>query len=114
MLTLDGLRNFGADVDTGLKRCVNKESFYFRLIKTVPGNADFVKLKEAIENKDYEAGFLSAHALKGVTTNLSLDSLSKPIIEITDHLRFKEEMDYKPLLDEIEKKRSELADLCAE
>lgn len=112
MLTLDTLKAYGADVDTGLRRCANKEALYTRLIKTVPSNKGFDKLKEVVAAGDYEAGFEVAHGLKGITSNLSLDSLSAPIIEITEHLRARDEMDYQPLLDQIEQKRAELADLC--
>ncbi len=114
MLTIDKLTAYGADVETGLKRCVNKESLYLRLVKTVPGNGDFDKLKEAVGAGDYEAGFQAAHGLKGAVTNLSLDPLSRPIIEITEHLRAHDEMDYQPLLNEIEKERTELAVICSE
>lgn len=114
MLTLDNLAAFGADVETGLRRCVNKESLYLRLVKSVPVSDDFLKLKEAVVAGDLEAGFQAAHGLKGVTTNLSLDPLSGPIIEITEHLRDHDEMDYQPLLDEIEQKRAELEYICRE
>ncbi len=114
MLTLDSLVAYGADIETGLKRCVNKEALYFRLIKTVPSNGGFAKLQESVSAGDYEAGFEAAHGLKGITSNLSLDSLTGPIVEITEHLRSHDEMDYKPLLDEIERKRAELADLCSD
>ncbi len=114
MLTLEKLTAYGADVQTGLKRCVSKESLYLRLIQKVPGNEDFVRLKEAVAAGDYEAGFQAAHGLKGVTMNLSLDSLSDPIIRITELLRAHAEADYQTLLDEIEQKRSELADICRE
>lgn len=114
MLTIENLTAFGADVETGLRRCVNKESLYLRLVKSVPASEDFSKLKEAVASGDYEAGFQAAHGLKGVTANLSLDSLSAPIIEITEHLRAHDEMDYQPLLDKIEQKRAELEVICRE
>ena len=34
MLTLESLRAWGADVDDGMKRCMNNEAFYLRLIVT--------------------------------------------------------------------------------
>jgi len=114
MLTLENLTAYGADIETGLKRCVNKEALYLRLVKTVPGNEGFEKLRAGVAAGDYEEAFQAAHGLKGITTNLSLDSLSKPVIEITEHLRAHEEMDYQPLLDEIEAKRAELEDICRE
>ncbi|MCR5826608.1 MAG: Hpt domain-containing protein [Oscillospiraceae bacterium] len=112
MLTIEKLTAYGADVGTGLKRCVNKESLYLRLVKTVPSSADFARLQETVAAGDYEAGFQAAHGLKGVTANLSLTPLSGPIMEITEHLRAGDVMDYQPLLHEIEQKRAELAELC--
>ena len=32
MMTIDSLREFGADVDTGLARCLGKEDFYLRMV----------------------------------------------------------------------------------
>ena len=32
MLTLDALRAYGADVDDGLRRCMNMEAFYLKLL----------------------------------------------------------------------------------
>ncbi len=114
MLTVDALRAYGADVTTGLARCVNRDSLYLRLVKMVPSNDGFAKLEAALAAHDYEAGFQAAHGIKGAVTNLALDPLSKPVIEITEHLRAKEEMDYQPLLKEILEKRDELAALCVE
>ncbi len=112
MLTIEDLRNYGADVDTGIKRCANKDSLYIRLVKTIPTHVGFKELVDAIAIKDFEAAFQAAHGLKGVTSNLSLDPLMKPIIEITEHLRNKEDIDYQPLLDEIELQRSKLEEIC--
>ena len=35
MLTTDALKQFGADVDDGLSRCMGNEAFYFKLIGKV-------------------------------------------------------------------------------
>ncbi len=114
MLSVDALREYGADVATGLARCVNRDSLYLRLVKMVPSNDGFAKLEDAIEKGDLEAAFQAAHGIKGAVTNLALDPLSKPVVEITEHLRAKEDMDYKPLLAEIKEKRDELAAICAD
>lgn len=112
MLTIENLNAYGADTKTGLARCVNNQNLYFRLVKTVPSMDAFTKLKDSILQHDYESAFQAAHGLKGALTNLSLTPLSTPIIEITEHLRGKEEMDYSPLLTLIEEKRKELEELC--
>lgn len=112
MLTMEKLAEYGADTVTGLKRCVNRESMYLRLVSTVPAHAGFAKLKAAIEAGDLETAFQEAHGLKGVAANLALTPLSEPIGEMTEHLRAKEQMDYAPLLDEILAQQAKLSVLC--
>ena len=112
MLTIESLKAYGADTDTGLARCVNKEALYLRLVKMIPNNEGFQKLKEAVGNHDLDAAFEAAHGLKGVTSNLALTPLSSPIIEITEILRNRVETDFNPLLEKIEKARKELETLC--
>ena len=111
MLTIETLNAFGADTISGIKRCANNEALYLRLIKTVPTNNGFNGLYEAIKNNNLEEAFSYAHGLKGILANLSLDSLYKPISEMTEHLRNKDNIDYKPYLSIIEEKRKELENL---
>ncbi len=112
MLTVENLREYGADVDTGIQRCVNKESIYLMLVKKVPANDGFAKLKEAIDANDLKAAFEAAHGLKGIASNLSLTPILTPVAEMTEHLRAEEEMDYSSYLNEILKQRDILAGLC--
>ncbi|MCR4699207.1 MAG: Hpt domain-containing protein [Bacilli bacterium] len=112
MLTIEGLKIFGADVEEGLKRCVNKEALYLKLVATVPGNDGFTKLPKAIENHDLEAAFQAAHGLKGIILNLALTPFASPVIEMTEHLRAKEDIDYSSYLAKIEEKRAALEELC--
>ena len=55
MLTLDALREYGADPDTGVKRCAGKEDLYLKLVEKLRKDEDFSTLREAIEEKDLEA-----------------------------------------------------------
>ena len=50
--------------------------------------------------------------MKGVLGNLSLTPLSEPVMEITELLRSRTEMDYTPLLTKIMEQRDILAKLC--
>ncbi len=77
MLTVEQLRNYGANVDEALKRCMNNEGFYLRLVKKAMQDPYCDQLKEAIEAKDFDRAFELAHALKGVAGNLSLTPLYK-------------------------------------
>lgn len=111
MLNIETLNAFGADTTTGIKRCANNEALYFKLVRTVPSNHGFNDLYDSIKNNDLDAAFSFAHGLKGILSNLSLDSLYKPVYEITEHLRNKDNIDYSSYINIIESKRKELENL---
>lgn len=111
MLTLERLIEYGADTVKGLERCMNNEAFYFRLIGMAAADGNFDKLRQAIADGDLDNAFEAAHALKGITGNLSLDPLFDPICEITELLRAKTEMDYSENLKVIFDKLQELKDM---
>ena len=111
MMTTEFLRNWGANVDEALVRCLNNESFYLMLVGKALQDANFDKLKEAVAVGDLEKAFESAHALKGTMANLALTPILKPVQEITELLRARTAADYAPYLNEIEARRSELLSL---
>lgn len=111
MLTVNALREFGANTEEGLGRCMNNEQFYLRLVKLALEDASFSKLSDAIENGDTHTAFEAAHALKGVLGNLSLTPLFDLASEMTELLRHDQQVDYKPYLDELLSKREELRTL---
>ena len=111
MLTIETLKEFGADVNEGLNRCMNNESFYLMLIGKALADKRLEQLEEQLSNKDLDGAFESAHALKGMYANLSLTPLSKPIIEMTELLRNRTEMDYSLLLDEVKTQFTKLKNL---
>jgi HPt (histidine-containing phosphotransfer) domain-containing protein len=111
MLTIETLKEFGADVNEGLNRCMNNESFYLMLIGKALADNRLEQLEEQLINKDLDGAFESAHALKGMYANLSLTPLSKPIIEMTELLRSRTEMDYSSLLDEVKTQFTKLKNL---
>ena len=111
MLTIETLKEFGADVNEGLNRCMNNESFYLMLIGKALADKRLEQLEEQLSNKDLDGAFESAHALKGMYANLSLTPLSKPIIEMTELLRSRTEMDYSSLLDEVKTQFTKLKNL---
>ena len=100
MLTIDKLREFGADIDEGLVRCMGKEDFYLMLVGKAIEDERLSLLEEQLAKKDLDAAFETAHALKGMYTNLSLTPLSEPIIAMTELLRSRIDTDYSALLTE--------------
>lgn len=112
-MTIDDLTAFGANVNEGLQRCLNKEDFYLRMVKKVPGDANFQKLFDAMEAGDLATAFEAAHAIKGATGNLSLTPIFAPTAEMTELLRARTQTDYSALLTAIRKGRDELEQICS-
>ena len=110
MLTTDKLREFGADVDTGLTRCMNNEAFYIMLVGKVIGDKRLDILEQQIAGHALDAAFETAHALKGMYANLSLDPLTKPVSEMTELLRSRTETDYTAFINEA---KTQFERLCA-
>ena len=94
MLSIEGLREYGADVDTGLKRCMGSEEFYLKMVRMIRNEEKFSVLEEALEQNDLQSAFEAAHALKGVCGNLALTPLFEPVSELTELLRAHTQMDY--------------------
>lgn len=111
-MTIDELKAYGANVSEGLRRCMDNESFYLRLVKMIPGDPNFQKLYDAVDGEDFDAAFEAAHALKGSTGNLSLTPIFAPVSEITELLRARTQTDYSALITEIRRAGDELARIC--
>ena len=112
MLTVESLRAWGANVDEGLGRCLNNETFYLGLVSKALQDPSFDQLKEAVEAGDLGRGFEIAHALKGVMANLALTPILNPVIKITELLRARTVTDYGPLLTEITSARDQVLALA--
>ena len=99
MLTIDKLREYGANVDEGLARCLNREDFYIMLVNKAIDDTKLSELESRINEKDLNSAFETAHALKGMYANLSLTPLAEPVIEMTELLRERVDTDYTELLE---------------
>ena len=114
MSVIDDLKNFGADVETGLSRCINNEAFYIKMIKMGVSDERFEKLKSVLDEKNYDEAFEIVHALKGMIGNLALNPIYEPICKMTELLRSRTDTDYSELYDEILSKRSEILKIMEE
>ena len=108
MLTIEILKQAGANTAKGMERCMNNEAFYLRLVNMALDDANFGKLEQAVRGGDVKAGFEAAHALKGVLGNLELSQIYEPVSALTELLRSGEPADGTAYLEEILKKRDEL------
>ena len=53
MVTIEGLKQYGADVESGLKRCMNNEGFYLKLVQKAVDECEgmYGKLEAAPDGK---------------------------------------------------------------
>ena len=100
MITMEKLKDFGANVEEGLERCMGREDFYLSLVKKAAQDQRLPLLEEQLAAKDLTAAFETAHALKGIFANLALEPLTKPVSEMTELLRAGTDTDYSGLLGE--------------
>ena len=87
MLTVEKLKDFGANTAEGLSRCINKEDFYIRMVNMVLADKNFDRLARAVADNDVKNAFEACHALKGATGNVSLTPIYEPVCALTEQLR---------------------------
>ena len=109
MITIEKLRAAGADVETGLSRCVGKEDLYLKLVNMGLGDAKFEELGVALNDGELDHAFELCHALKGVIGNLALTPLYDELSEMTEKLRHREPADYPAMYSDILKIRSKFS-----
>ena len=111
MLTVQKLKEFGANVTEGVSRCLNDESFYIELVKSVIPDTRIDELEKYIAEKDLDKAFEVAHALKGMYGNISITPIYDPICEITELLRERKDTDYSALVAKAREQKEKLVEL---
>ena len=106
MITIEELKAQGADVETGLSRCVENEALYLKLVGMGLGDAKFEELETALDAGNLTKAFELCHALKGVIGNLALTPLYEALSDLTEKLRAREEADYQAMYSNIIEIRS--------
>lgn len=114
MLTVESLRAFGADVEDGLKRCMNNDSFYLKMVEKAVSGLQTEDLRAALASGDLDKAFELCHAIKGVLANLSLTPVLEPVSKMTELLRARTPCDYSPCLVPFEEQLQRLRALCEE
>ena len=97
MITIEELKNSGADVQTGLTRCAGNEALYLKLINMGLSDPKFEELGTVLQEKNLDKAFEICHALKGVIGNLALTPLFDSLSQMTELLRNREALDYSSI-----------------
>ena len=87
MSFFDELRTLGVDIDGGLKRLNGNQSFYERMLRSVPKMLEKDPVDPEFPADDYGDIIEKTHAIKGATGNLSLTPLYEAYTQIVDLLR---------------------------
>ena len=113
-MTIEILKEFGADTTEGLSRCMNNEEFYLKMVELSLSDERFETLRPVLEAHNLDEAFEMCHAMKGVFGNLSLTPLYDSFSDMTELLRARKEMDYLPMFDEIKAQRDRLVSMGKE
>lgn len=79
----------GADVEGALHRFMGNEALYLKFLIKFRSDANYAGLTESLDQANYEEAFKYAHTLKGVSANLGLDPICRPVSALTELLRGK-------------------------
>ncbi|MBE6747827.1 MAG: Hpt domain-containing protein [Ruminococcaceae bacterium] len=110
MQFLNSLKAYGCNIEAGLDRMKGKVDFYKRLISKFPEVIEENEFRSLIESNQIERAIEKTHLIKGVTANLSFDSLYKSYTKIVDYLRQGNPEAALKEFDEIEGLQKELVD----
>ena len=111
MITIEALKDYGANTEEGLTRCMNNEEFYIMLVNKTLADKRLDQLEQLLSDKDLDAAFEVAHALKGMYANLALDPLTRPVSEMTELLRGRSDVDYSALISEAKEQYKKLTEI---
>lgn len=81
------LEQAGVNVNTVLERFMNNDALLEKFLKKFTDDKNYKTLLEAVATHNEQAAFTSAHTLKGVSANLSLESLQRVVSEQTEYFR---------------------------
>lgn len=81
------LTKAGIDVNEWIHRFNGNKELYEKFLTSFPEDIHYEQMLEAIEQKDVDAAFQGAHALKGITGTVSLAKLHSLLIPLVEELR---------------------------
>ena len=114
MSLFDELKALGADVDGGLKRINGNEKLYTKLLGSFIKSIDPYHVEADFDGNDYGEIIEKAHAIKGVSGNLSLTPIYESYTKIVDLLRAGKPEEARPILEEILPVQAQIVDCIKE
>lgn len=101
MTLLEELRTLDVDVDGGLKRINGNEKLYTKLLGSFSKSINTYRVEADFDGNDYNDIIEKAHAIKGVSGNLSITPVYEAYTKIVDLLRAGKPEEARPLIEGI-------------
>ncbi len=111
----DILDNNQVDLVNTMARFMNNDELFTKFLYKFLDDENLAQIGECLDRNDYEQAFKHAHALKGVSSNLGVESVNKPLGTLVERLRAKEygnDLDgvYQTVVENFIKLKTELLD----
>lgn len=97
------LMKAGVNPNQGIERLGGKIKLYEKILNEFPEDDHFLKMQNAIETGNVDEAFACAHALKGITGNLSMTDLYEALQPLVEELRagsMEHALEFMPLIEE--------------
>lgn len=101
MSLFDELRALNVDVDGGLKRINGNEKLYTKLLGSFTKSINTYYVSADFDGTDYNDTIEKAHAIKGVSGNLSITPVYEAYTKIVDLLRAGKPEEARPIVENI-------------
>ncbi|MDE7018392.1 MAG: hypothetical protein K2P65_12640 [Lachnospiraceae bacterium] len=101
MTLFEELKSLDVDVDGGLKRINGNEKLYTKLLGSFTKSINTYKVTPDYDGNDYNEIIEKAHAIKGVSGNLSITPVYEAYTKVVDLLRAGKPEEARPILEEI-------------
>lgn len=86
------LKNWGALPEEAVRRLLDDQEFYYKMLKSFLNGREFHDLGNAIQKQDSHGIFMASHSLKGASATLGLVPLTNAISRIVEDVRPGSEM----------------------
>lgn len=98
---INALEQMGCDMKSTLLRFLGDEEFYAECLKDMLADEGFARLGKELEAEETEAAFATAHMLKGIISNMGIQSMFDIIVQIVEPLRGGNVSGLMPVYDEL-------------
>ncbi|MDD3339513.1 MAG: Hpt domain-containing protein [Lachnospiraceae bacterium] len=100
----------GINYADGVKRFSGNIGLYEKFLFRFPQDPSYGEMIRAYESQDYDMAFRAAHTMKGVTGNLSLETLHERLVPFVEALRSKDLDDADQMLDKVKESYIQVID----